>query len=207
MYYLLRLARTAGYCPGELKGRAKKRAKKGARDRRRQKEIIDYVFFASDCLALIPSPQTSPWVTSCQTARVGCRLSSYPPFSRFSPFGIHTVLQPRNHVGTPGKWTEATQMLISPRHPPQDTHHTLSPPSKSLASFFHPSCPKSLKSHWRQQSGSLSPLIGSLSLMEEEREEAADRRGAMYLAAGSKGLTLGMQAGELVATSICSLLL
>lgn len=67
--------------------------------------------------SLIPSPQTSPWVTSCQTARGGCRLCSYPLFSHFLPFGIHTVLHWRNHVGTPGKWTEATQMLIS-RWPP-----------------------------------------------------------------------------------------
>lgn len=142
----------------------------GGRDRRRQKEIIDYTFFHlylfTYCFSLffgsslIPSPQTSaPWVTSCQTARGGCRLSSYPLFSHFLPFGIHTVLHPGNHLGTLGNWTEATQMLISP-WPPSDMHHTPPPPSRSLLPFFFcPSCPKSLKSHWRQQSGSWSLLI------------------------------------------------
>lgn len=45
-------------------------------------------------LFLKPLP---PWVTSCQTARGGCRLSSYPLFSHFLPFGIHTILYPGNY--------------------------------------------------------------------------------------------------------------
>lgn len=56
-------------------------------------------------------------------------------------------------------------------------HHTPSPPSRSLPFFFHPCCPKSLKSHWRHQSGSLSLLIRFLFLIEEEKEEVVDRRG------------------------------
>lgn len=176
--------RTAGYCPGELKGQAKRRGNKKAGDRRRQKEIIDclfplylftYCFSLLFSLSLIPSPQTSaPWVTSWQTTRGGCRLFSYPLFSRFfCCLGYVAFLQPGNHLGTPGKWTEATQMLISP-WPPSDMHWTPPAPSKSLPLFFHLFCPKSQKSHWRQQSVSWSLLIKSF-LIEEDEEVVADR--------------------------------
>lgn len=94
----------------------------GGKDRRRPKEkIIEYTFSPYICshttffsfwallwsFILKPLP---PWVTSCQTARGGCRLSSYPLFSHFSAFGIHIVLHPGNHLGTLGNWTEATQI-------------------------------------------------------------------------------------------------
>lgn len=100
----------------------RKRCGGGGKDRRRPKEkIIEYTFSPYICshstffsfwallwsFILKPLP---PWVTSCQTARGGCRLSSYPLFSHFSAFGIHIVLHPGNHLGTLGNWTEATQI-------------------------------------------------------------------------------------------------
>lgn len=158
----------------------------GGRDRRRQKEIIDYTFFHlylfTYCFSLffgsslIPSPQTSaPWVTSCQTARGGCRLSSYPLFSHFLPFGIHTVLHPGNHLGTLGNWTEATQMLISP-WPPSDMHHTPPPPSRSLLPFFFFAL--LALSLWNLiEDSKVGVEVSWLSfyLMEEQRDGVADR--------------------------------
>lgn len=106
--------RAARLCKG------RKRWWGGGKDRRRQKDHWVYLFpqylFTHYFLlflgsALILYPQTSaPWVTSCQTANGGCRLSSYPLFSHFLAFGIHIVLHPGNHLGTLGNWTEATQI-------------------------------------------------------------------------------------------------
>lgn len=94
--------------PGKREGGKKRRQ----RSKKTERDHLLYLFLLylfTHCfshlfaLPLIPSLQTSPWVTSCQTARGGCRLCSYPLSSHFLPFGIHTVLHSRNHVGTPGK--------------------------------------------------------------------------------------------------------
>lgn len=113
-------------CGQQVTGQESSKAKvgrvggEGGKDRRRLKDhwvylfpqyLFTYYFLLFLGSALILYPQTSaPWVTSCQTAKGGCRLSSYPRFSHFLAFGIHIVLHPGNHLGTLGNWTEATQI-------------------------------------------------------------------------------------------------
>lgn len=134
---------TAGYSPRKQKGQVKRRGNKGGRDRRRQKEIIGSIFFPRSCshTALLSFFFFDPFSSNlCLMGRqlTGSKSRVPPPhlstlLSVFAIWDKHH-LQPGNHLGTPGKWTEATQMLISPWHP-SDMHHTPPLPSRSL-SFF-----------------------------------------------------------------------
>lgn len=84
-----------------------------------RKGIIGSIFFpllyllqttfsllSGSSLILLSSKPLPPWVSSWQTARAGCRLSSYPLCSHFFfffflPFGISTVFAARESFGNP----------------------------------------------------------------------------------------------------------